>query len=175
MQPLLITPRLALRHLSDADATFLVAILNDAEFLQFIGDRGVRSAADAVAYLHNGTLQSYATHGYGMYCVERKNDGVAIGLCGLVRRDWLDGIDLGFAFLPAFRRQGYAMEATTATVQHAFNDVGLERLLAIVQPENRGSIALLDKLGMTLTGHVRPPGGEDELCLYELRREPLKH
>jgi len=164
------TARLGLRELCDADTAFMVALLNDPEFIQFIGDRGVRNTKDATEYLQKGPLLSYRQHGYGMYLIERLSDGAAAGMCGLVRRDWLDAADLGFALLPAFRGYGFAHESSAAMIDHAFGRLDMMRLLAIAQPENRRSIALLENLGMTLTGHVDPPDQEIRLNLYELEK-----
>ncbi len=165
----LTTARLRLREFSESDAGFMVTLLNDADFLRYIGDRGVRNEADARAYLREGAIASYREHGYGMYMAERRADGRAVGVCGLVRRDGLDGPDLGFALLPDWRGAGYADEAARAVLEHAFGALSLKRVLAIVTPGNRASLALLERLGMRPAGRVRLPGGAEDLLLYECR------
>ncbi len=141
------TDRLLLRPLTPADAPALVALLNEPSFLRFIGDRGVRTEADALRYLDEGPLASYAAYGFGLYAVERRADGAWLGLCGLLRRPALADPDLGFAFLPAFWGQGYAREAAGAWLRYGQHTLALPRIVAIVAPENDASIRLLTHLG----------------------------
>lgn len=165
---ILVTGRLRLRRLVPEDAAFLVELLNDPAFLANIGDRGVRTPADAVGYVEKGPGASYARHGFGLYRVELAATGTPIGLCGLVKRDTLPDVDVGFAFLPAFRSQGYALEAARAVLDEAHDRVGLARLVAIVKPGNVASARLLLKLGMRLEGRIRLPHDPDELELYAI-------
>lgn len=160
------TPRLALRHLTPADAEFIFALTNDPDWLRFIGDRGIRTMDDARDYIENGPTAMYAEHGFGLYAVELKETGAPIGICGLLRRAWLEDVDVGFAFLPEFRRAGYAREAASNTLTHARETLGLSRVLAIVSPDNRDSIRLLEKLGMRHERMTTPPGGGDEVAVY---------
>jgi ribosomal-protein-alanine N-acetyltransferase len=162
----LTTERLVLRHLAADDADFIVALMNDPDWLRYIGDRGIRTADDARGYIASGPVDMYARLGFGLYAVELRDDGTPIGICGLIRRDWLEDVDLGFAFLPRFRGAGYAHEAAAATVEHARDTLGLDRLLAIVSPENEGSVRLLGKLGMTFERRAQPPGAGGEVCVY---------
>jgi [ribosomal protein S5]-alanine N-acetyltransferase len=158
------TARLVLRRLSLDDADFIVALLNDPAWLEFIGDRGVRTAEGARSYLEKGPMAMYARHGFGLYCVERKADGVPIGICGLIRREGLDDVDLGFAFLSAHRAQGYALEsASVALAKSAF---GLDRIVAITLPANRDSIRLLEKIGFRFERMVRLPKDKEENMLF---------
>ncbi len=146
--PIIETPRLRLRELHEGDAAFILALLNDPDFLRHIGDRGVHDHDDALRYIATGPRASYASHGWGLWAVERREDGALIGMCGLVRREVLPGPDLGYAYLPAWRGRGYALEAAAATLDFAFARAGLDRVLAIVTPANTGSVRLLEKLGM---------------------------
>lgn len=160
------TERLSLRHLTDADAAFILELVNDPDWLRFIGDRGVRSLDDARAYILNGPVASYARHGFGLYLVELGDGGAPVGMCGLLKRDWLDDVDVGFAFLPRFRGMGLAHEAARATLEYGRVALGLPRVAAIVSPENAGSIRLLEKLGMRFERMAVPPGAEQEVCVY---------
>ncbi len=160
------TPRLALRRLTVADAAFMLMLLNDRSFVQFIGDRGVRSLADADRYLRNGALASYTTHGFGLYLVAGAADGTSMGICGLIRRDGLDDADIGFAFLPEFWSQGYAVEAAGAVVVHARDDLGLPRLAAICSPGNSRSIHLLVKLGLRFSRSLQFSADASVVHLY---------
>ena len=164
--PELETPRLTLRRLTLDDADFIVRLLNDRDFLAHIGDRGVRTAADVPRYLELGPFAMYQRHGFGLWHVARKTDGAAIGLCGLLKRDTLPDVDLGYAYLPEFRGQGYAYEAAAATLEHAAHKFGLRRVIAVVSPGNTSSIGLLEKLGMRFERmHFMEPGA-DEVRLH---------
>jgi [ribosomal protein S5]-alanine N-acetyltransferase len=142
------TERLALHRFdADDDAAFVLRLVNEPSWLQFIGDKGVRTLDDARAYLVNGPLTMYARCGHGLYRVDLKHSGEAVGMCGLIKRDTLPDVDIGYAFLPGHWGRGYAEEATRATLTHA-HVLGLRRILAIVSPGNERSIRLLEKLGL---------------------------
>jgi RimJ/RimL family protein N-acetyltransferase len=162
------TPRLALRHLAEADAPFIVRLLNDPAFLRFIGDRGVRTEADARAYLVAGPIDSYHRHGHGLYAATLRDSGEAIGMCGLVQRDFLDEPDLGFALLPEYRAAGYTWEASVGVIDHARDHLGLTRLLAITSLDNVASISLLEKLGFRLEKRLQRPPATEEINLFAL-------
>ncbi len=168
------TERLTLRRLASSDAAFMLELLNDAAFIENIGDRGVRTLDAAEAYIANGPVASYERHGYGLYLVERNSDGSAIGISGLLRRDALDHADIGFAFLPEFRGKGYAREAARATLAHARNDIALDRVVAIVSPGNADSLRLLGDLGFRVERKVRmaPEADEIELLGVDLSAAP---
>ncbi|MBP8000381.1 MAG: GNAT family N-acetyltransferase [Chloroflexi bacterium] len=146
--PILTTKRLVLRHLTVDDAPFILELLNEPSFIQNIGDRGVHSLDDARAYLQNGPLASYERHGFGLYCVELQASGAAIGMCGLIRRDTLPDVDVGYAFFPRYWGQGYAFEAAAAALTYGRDYLGLPRVIAIVSPGNTASINVLQKLGL---------------------------
>lgn len=141
------TDRLRLRRLAPADASFIFELVNDPSFIQNIGDRNVRSEEDAVRYIQNGPMASYERHGFGLYCVELKESAVPIGICGPLKRDTLEHPDIGFAFLPQFRGQGYAIESAAAVMKYSREVLGLEEIAAITTPTNEPSIKLLEKLG----------------------------
>lgn len=157
----LLTPRLRLRRFTRDDAPFVFRLLNSPGWLRFIGDRGVRTIADAEAYLTNGPLAHYPRHGFGLYHVARRADHCAVGMCGLLQRDYLDTVDLGFAVLPEFGGQGYATEAAQAVLAHARDDHRCPRLAAIVRADNAASTRVLEKLGLHLIGPLRTPQGDD--------------
>lgn len=163
------TERLALRWLTAEDAEFIVALMNDPDWLRYIGDRGIRTADDARAWIATGPGEMYARLGFGLYAVELREHRTPIGICGLIQRDWLDGVDVGFAFLPAFRGAGYAHEAAAATLEYARDTLGLDRVLAIVSPENRDSIRLLEKLGLAFERMAQPAAGAKEVSVFGRR------
>lgn len=160
------TERLRLSRLTLDDAPFILELLNSPGFLRFVGDRGVRTLEAARRYLAEGPLASYARHGFGLYRVALRGDGAPIGICGILKRDTLDDADLGFALLPAFEGRGYASEAAAATLVHGQEDLGLKRLAAITDPDNAGSIRVLERAGFRFEGRVRLLASEPELNLY---------
>ena len=166
--PILETRRLAIRPLTLDDAGFVWELLNDDDFLKFIGDRGVRTVDDAIEYLKQGPLEMYERLGFGLWCVELKTTHTTIGICGLLKRDWLDDVDIGFAFLPEFRGRGYAFEASRAVMAHAIDALGIQRLAAIVSPANVKSQSLLGRLGMRFRSLVRAPNGDHDVQLFTI-------
>jgi RimJ/RimL family protein N-acetyltransferase len=148
------------------DAPFILELLNDPAFVENIGDRNVRSLDDARAYIENGPAASYRRFGFGLWTVERKDGRTRIGICGLLKREALDDVDIGFAFLPAFRRKGYAFESAAAVRAHARDRLALRRLVAIVNPANARSIDLLVKLGFTRERLIRLSAEDRELALF---------
>jgi RimJ/RimL family protein N-acetyltransferase len=160
------TPRLRLRELTHNDAAFLVALLNDPDFLHHIGDRGVRCEADARDYLDAGPLASYIAHGFGLWCVERVDTAEPLGLCGLLRRDSLPHPDVGYALLPEARGQGVAREAVAAVLVHARSVLHLDTVVAIVSPENARSIQVVESLGYRRTELVTVVPGAPSVWLF---------
>lgn len=159
------TERVTLRRMTEDDAPFILELLNDDAFVRYIGDRGVRTLDDARVYLRDRTIAPYEQFGYGMYLVER-SDGAALGVCGLVKRDTLEHADIGFAFLPGARGGGYARESAQAVLEHARADCGIDRLLAIVSPDNAASVRLLERLGFTFERMTRVTPEAPEVRLY---------
>jgi ribosomal-protein-alanine N-acetyltransferase len=167
------TDRLVLRPLTTEDAPFVVRLLNEPAFLRYIGDRGVRTVPDAEAYIREGPVRSYAAHGFGLYLVELKDGRVPVGLCGLLKREALDDVDVGYALLPEYASRGYAVEAARATLDHARDALGLRRVVALVTPGNTASTRLLAKLGMAFERTLRMPGADEDVELYATDGRPL--
>lgn len=161
------TERLTLRQLSsEDDAELILELLNEPSFLQNIGDRGVRTMEDARRYILNGPVASYERFGFGLYRVGLKAEDVPIGMCGLVKRDGLQDVDIGFAFLPAFWGKGYAFESASAVMAYGREVLGIERIVAVVAPHNEASINVLRKLGLQFEGMIRLPGQDEEIFLF---------
>lgn len=158
--------RLTLRELRADDAPFILELVNDPAWLRHIGDKGVRTLDDARAYIANGPAASHARHGFGLDLVELKTDATPIGICGLIKRDTLPDVDIGYAFLPQFRGAGYASEAVAAVILHAQESLALPRLAAIVSPDNHASIRVLEKLGLRFERMVRMSEGGPETKLF---------
>jgi len=159
------TDRLVLRLLSVEDAEFILELLNEPSWLRFIGDKGVRTLDDARSYIATGPVAMYERHGFGLYVTERREDGVPMGICGLIKRDWLDDVDIGFAFLPRYWGRGYAHEAAAAVMDYGRNVLGIGRIVAITSPDNATSARLLEKLGLRFDRMIqmRDDGTEDRL------------
>ena len=164
--PELETARLVLRRLELDDAPFVLRLLNEPSYIQNIGDRGVRSIEDAKRYLREGPLAMYEQFGFGLWHAARKSDGAAVGMCGLLRRDILPDVDIGYAYLPEYWGQGFAFEAADATVRHAAAKFGVRRLIGVVSQGNSGSIRVLEKLGMHFEGMYAMHPGQPEVRLY---------
>ncbi len=168
------TPRLRLRRLEPGDAPFILDLLNQPSWLQYIGDKGVRTLDDARRYIEQGPLVMYARLGFGLYLVELKDGSLPIGLCGLLKRDSLDDVDLGFAFLPAYWSQGYAREAASAALAQGEQAFGLRRIVAITLPDNRSSIRLLQAVGFAQERTLRLAADEPELLLLAWEQHSAK-
>ncbi len=163
------TERLRLRLVDGGDAAVFLELFNDPAFIEHIGDRGVRSLEAAVKSIEDGPVAMQRTRGHSMYMVELLAPGgaVPVGLSGLIKRDALEDVDLGYAFLPRHRGRGYAFEAARAVVAHA-STLGIPRLAAITTPGNAASIALLLRLGMRFVGMRTVVAGEPALNLYRI-------
>jgi RimJ/RimL family protein N-acetyltransferase len=162
------TARLRLRRLTADDAPFILELLNEPSWIRFIGDRGVRTLDDARRYIAEGPAAMYERHGVGLLLVESKGDGDRLGMCGLLRRDALPDLDIGFAFLPRHWGRGYAFESAAAVLEHARRDLGVARILAITSLDNDSSIRLLEKLGLVFQRVLRMPGDDEELRLFAI-------
>ncbi len=161
------TPRLQIRRLdAQGDAAFMLRLLNDASWLHYIGDRGVRTLEDAERYILSGPVEMYGRLGFGFCAVALKGSAELIGICGLAQRDYLDEPDIGFALLPQFCGQGYAFEAANAVLQFAQHELGLRRVLATTRDYNQASQALLEKLGLRRLREIDHPDGSRKLLLY---------
>ena len=163
---LLETRRLVLDELTTDDAEFILELVNEEPFVRHIGDKGVRSRTDACQYILTGPVASYEKHGHGLYRVALKEDGVPIGICGVLKREGLEDPDLGFAFFERCWHRGYAFEAAAAVVEHARETLGLGRILAITSPENVASIRLLARLGFVFEGETRLPGDQEDVKVF---------
>jgi RimJ/RimL family protein N-acetyltransferase len=159
------TDRLQLRQLSLDDAEFILRLLNEPSFIQNIGDRGVRTIDDARGYIVKGPITSYEQFGFGLWMVETKSPSGPIGICGLLKRDVLDDVDIGYALLPEFWSQGYALESASAVISYAREKLGLKRVVAVTNPNNRSSIRLLEKMGFKYERMVQLSDGAPEIQL----------
>jgi GNAT superfamily N-acetyltransferase len=165
MATVITSARLSLRHLGMGDANFILNLLNQETFIRHIGDKGVRSLADACDYLANGPVESYRRHGFGLYLTALRAGDIPVGICGLVKRDSLEDVDVGFAFLPQYCGRGFATESAAAVLEYGRQVLGLERIVGITAPGNHASIAVLQKIGLRFERLIRlgDDGGEVKL------------
>jgi [ribosomal protein S5]-alanine N-acetyltransferase len=162
------TERLWLRELASSDADFVLALLNDPDWLRFVGDRKVHTLEAARRYIEDGPLAMYERVGFGLWLVERKTDRAPLGICGLVARVGLGDVEIGFAFMPAHRGQGYAREAAAACLRHGQGALGLKRIVAITSLDNDDSIRLLEQLGFRFERTLRLSDSDEDLNLFAI-------
>jgi RimJ/RimL family protein N-acetyltransferase len=160
------TARLRLRHLTDEDAAFILELLNEPDFIRNIGDREVRTLDAARRYIQHGPVTSYKQHGFGLFLVELRDSGVPIGICGLLKRDYLPAVDVGFALRESFRGKGYAFEAARAVMHLGQQVLGLGRIVAITSPDNHASMSLLRRLGLQFERTIRIPDQSRDTRLF---------
>lgn len=162
------TERTILREVTADDAEFILDLLNQPSFIKFIGDRNVRTAAQARDYIESRFTESYEQFNFGMWAVELKYDKTPIGICGFVKRDYLPDADIGFAFLPQFEKKGYAVETAAAALEYGSDVLGLKRVLAIASPDNESSRRLLGKINFKFKRLIKSPPDNAELKLFSV-------
>jgi len=162
------TERLILKPTSEEDADFIFELLNTPKWLKYIGDRNIKTVKDARNYIKIKMLPQLKKLGYSNNTVIRKEDNCKIGTCGLYDRDGLEGVDIGFAFLPKYEKKGYAFEAANKMKEVAFSEFGLKEINAITEKDNLSSQKLIEKLGMKLIGTTKLPDESEELLLYRI-------
>lgn len=144
--------------------------MNDPAWLEHIGDRNVHSLEEARAYMRRGAMDMYERVGFGMWVMELKSTGEPVGTCGLIRRETLEDVDIGFAMLPQHRGKGLALEAARGVFDHATGTLGMDRLVAIVSAANHRSIRILESIGMRYEKTIRFPGDDEDVPLYAWER-----
>lgn len=159
------TERLLLRPFQLTDTLFIQELLNTPGWLRYIGDRGVYTEQDAHWYLKDRIIPNYEKFGFGFYCCELRSSGTPIGMCGVVQRPYLNDPDIGFAFLPAFTGQGYALESARAMLAHATEVWKIPTVLAFTTLDNERSIQLLQKIGLQIVGPFSTPDNDEKLLL----------
>lgn len=160
------TERLVLTEFTSDDAAFVLDLVNEPAFHKYIGDRGVRTRADAERYIEERLIARYRDQGFGFWRMALKGAGTAIGMCGLVKRDILDDVDVGFALLEPYEGQGYAFEAAAATLTVARERFGLTRIAGVVDPANARSTRLLERLGLSFSHDVIWPDDGTRVAIY---------
>lgn len=163
------TSRLTLRWMDPRrDARFILKLLNDPDWIRNIGQRHVHTVRDARRWINERLVNNYGRQGFGFWAAERREDGVVVGMCGLVKRDALEHVDVGYALLPRFRGHGYAREAAQACLDYARDVLGLDEVWAFTDPANEPSARVLTGIGMVDRGRRRfdGPWGESRLFTW---------
>ena len=159
------TERLTFREATADDAAFVLELLNEPSYIRFVADRGLRTGEDAARYIAEKFQPSYVQHGFGFYIAELKSTGVAIGICGLAKRETLDDVDLGYSVLERFWGNGFAVEAAAGMLDYARRVLGLRRVVGVTAPDNASSIKVLEKIGLRFEKMVHLPGFGTESIL----------
>ena len=167
MKKILETEHLSLLEFTSKDALFIIELLNSEGWLKYIGQRNVKTEEDAIRYLENGPIKSYAENGFGLYRVALKEGQESIGMCGIIKRADLEHPDIGFAFLPQFTGKGYALEIAQATVDYAMKILKMKELLGITTIDNTRSIKLLECIGLKYDRNVVMNG--EVLMMHSLK------
>jgi RimJ/RimL family protein N-acetyltransferase len=160
------TERLYLREFNNNDADFFLVLVNSPAWLQYIGDRGVKTIAEAEIFINEKYIHSYKINGFGLYVTVLKDGNIPIGICGLIKRETLEDIDIGFAFLPGYISKGYGYESASAVLKFGKDVLNIPRIVAITTKENFNSISLLKKLEMKFEKIISMPGDKEELMLF---------
>jgi RimJ/RimL family protein N-acetyltransferase len=166
------TTRLVLRRFTEADSAFILELLNEAAWKRYIGDRGIDSLESARHYIQTGPIASYERHGFGLYAMQQKVDATLVGMCGLIKREGLDDVDIGFAVISRFEGQGFAAEAAEATLAYSRDTLGLKRVVAITTIYNERSARLLERLGMRFQQMIRLSEDAEQLRLHSIEFGP---
>jgi RimJ/RimL family protein N-acetyltransferase len=160
------TERLKICQLSTEDSEFIIKLLNSPGWLKFIGNKNVKTKSDAENYIINGPVKSYEENGFGLCLLKLKKKNIPVGMCGLIKRDSLEDIDIGFALLPEYEGNGYAYESASALLHHAKTDLGIKKVVAITDKDNINSIKLLEKAGLTFEKNILLKGEVEEVLLF---------
>lgn len=166
MKYIIETNRLILREFNLEDSKFIQNLLNTPKWIKFIGDRGIKSKKDAKNYLTNGPIKSYQQNGFGLWLVTLKESLIPVGMCGILKREFLEDYDIGFAMLPEYESNGYCYEAANGTLLFAKNKLKLSRIVGFTLQYNNRSINLLNKLGFKYEKMIRMPNDDDDLALF---------
>lgn len=161
------TDRLTLREVLLDDSPFILSLISEAAWRQFISDHSITTLEETERYIEERLISLYKKWNYGLWLVELKSNQQALGICGLVRRPTLPTMDLGFGFRQQFWGQGYAYEAAVACQHYAHTEYHAETLLAITNPENSRSQKLLKKIGFQYNETKSLSDADDPVAIFQ--------
>lgn len=160
------TDRLIIQEVTLDDSNFIFRLLNSLTWIKFIGDRRIKTEDDARTYILNNFIDSYEKRGYGLYKMCLRENEIPIGICGFLKRDYLDHVDIGFAVLPEYEGKGYAFEASKSILNFGKLKLNMNPILAVTTNENTKSRKLLQKIGLSEVGKIKPNEKEEEFLLF---------
>lgn len=166
MKKIIDTKRLYLRELTLGDSEFVYKLVNTPKWIKFIGDRKINSIKDSEKYLTKGPLKSYTQNGFGMWLIVLKHSLIPIGICGILKREFINDLDIGFAMLPKYENNGYGYEAANATLTFAKHKLKISRIVGFTLDYNNHSINLLNKLGFKFEKMIRLPNNDENMALF---------
>lgn len=163
------TERLILRPMTVDDRDFIFDLYNRPSFIRYIGDRNIKTVADAENYIKNRFMPQFEKRGFGNYLMVTKDKGEKIGGVGIFEREGLDVVDIGFSLLEEFEGKGYAYEAAQKVKSIGMDDFGLKKISAITSKDNFSSQKLIQKLGLEFKNYVTLPDDDEELMYFETK------
>jgi len=164
------TERLIIKPTDESDSEFIFELFNSPKWIKYIGDRSIKTVEHAKQYIKEKITSQFKKLGYSNYTLIRKEDNHKIGVCGLYDREGLQGIDIGFGFLPQYEGKGFAFEASNKLKDIAFNQFEIKTIVAITNKDNTSSQKLLEKLGLKPNGVTKLPNNNEELLLYKIEK-----
>ena len=161
------TERLILKPAEVQDANFFLELYNMPSFIQYIGDRNLRTKEDAENYITSRFIPQIEKLGFGNYVVILKEDHTKIGAVGIFEREGLDVLDIGFSFLEKYEGKGFAYESASKLKELVATNFGLTKISAMTSDENIPSQKLIERLGLKFQKMVTIPNDDAELMYYE--------
>lgn len=162
------TERLYLKNTDEEDADMILELYNSPKWIEYIGERDVKTLEDAKKYIREKMMPQYDRLGYSNNTLIRKSDNVKLGSCGLYDREGLEGVDIGFALLPAYEGRGYAHEAASKVLEVGIEKFDIKKVSAITLERNAPSRRLIEKLGLKFKEMIKLPEDDEEVMLFEM-------
>lgn len=162
------TSRMRLRQFTLEDLDALSKIVGDPEVMKYIGAggaRGIQSAEKTIRII----MSHWEKHGFGIWALEEKATGKLMGWCGLQHLDKTPEVEVAYLLDSPYWRQGYATEAARAALRYGFENLNLDRIVAITRSENVGSYRVMEKLGMRYERDAHFYGVD--VIYYAIKRE----
>lgn len=165
MKPIM-TERLSIERVNRNDAAFILKLFNDPGWIEFIGNKGMTTLADATEYIENKLFAEYERWGFGFFVVKLKESKAPVGFCGLRKADYLDHADIGFGLLTRYKGNGYACEAASAVLKNKEFSFGLKKVVAIVESGNENSVKVIERIGLKFEKTIHVPDDSAEFLLF---------
>lgn len=167
------TKHFNLREASESDADFILKLINQPAWKQYISNHSIETLSQARKYISSKLTPMYDELGLGLWIVESIHDKLPVGLCGLIKRESLKHIDLGFGFLPQYWGKGFAYETSIQCLRHAFENLNRPTVYAITVPSNKRSVKLLERLGFHYKENYSHPNSSEVLSLFEINQDSI--